>query len=149
MGDDPSAHIRLAREEDAGRLAVLCCQLGYGATEAQVRERLLGDMMQGDTYVVYVADLPDMPVAGWVQVFVCQMLMLDRHAELAGLVVDESRRGRGIGRLLMQTAERWAREKGCTRVRVRSNVIREGAHRFYQAIGYEMAKTQLTFQKIL
>ena len=49
----------------------------------------------------------------------------------------------------MQRAEEWAREKGCATVGVRSNVIRERAHAFYERIGYKHIKTQKSFHKEL
>lgn len=64
-------------------------------------------------------------------------------------MVDEDRRHGGIGRLLMQQAEQWAREKVCWAVHVRSNVVRKDAHAFYETIGYRRIKTQFTFRKAL
>ena len=75
--------------------------------------------------------------------------MADPQAEIGGLVVDEDHRCCGVGRLLMQQAEQWAREKGCSEVYLRSNVVREGAHAFYEGIGYSSAKTSMAFRKAL
>ncbi len=141
--------IREARTEDADRIAVLCGQLGYPVTAAEIEERLGSQTARRGASVVYVADLPDRPVAGWVQAFVREILLVDRNAELGGLVVDETQRGRGVGWALIEAVEEWARAQGCKSVWVRSNVIREGAHRFYQHIGYEVVKTQVTFRKAL
>jgi GNAT superfamily N-acetyltransferase len=77
------------------------------------------------------------------------LLVADLYAEVGGLVVDENHRGRGIGRILMQHAEQWARGRGCETVCVRSNVVRERAHVFYQGIGYDNIKTQRMFLKVL
>jgi GNAT superfamily N-acetyltransferase len=63
--------------------------------------------------------------------------------------VDEKRRSAGTGRKLLQVAERWAAERGCKSVSVRSNVIRERAHEFYLRNGYEHFKTQKAFRKPL
>jgi GNAT superfamily N-acetyltransferase len=49
----------------------------------------------------------------------------------------------------MERAEEWAQEKGCESVYVRSNAVRERAHRFYERIGYTNVKTSLTFRKAL
>jgi GNAT superfamily N-acetyltransferase len=56
--------------------------------------------------------------------------------------VDEQIRSRGVGRLLLEAADRWARSKGCNAISVRSNVIRERAHQFYARNGFEHVKTQ-------
>ena len=43
----------------------------------------------------------------------------------------------------------WAREMGCRAVSLRSNVVRDGAHAFYEKAGYRRIKTQHVFQKEL
>ena len=40
-------------------------------------------------------------------------------------------------------------ERGLARLRVRSNVIRERAHRFYERVGFEKIKAQAVFEKSL
>jgi GNAT superfamily N-acetyltransferase len=70
-------------------------------------------------------------------------------AEVNGLVVDETQRSAGTGAKLLQAAERWAAEKGCKSMSVRSNVVRERAHEFYLRNGYEHYKTQKAFRKYL
>ena len=64
-----------------------------------------------------------------------------------GLVVDSASRGKGIGRLLLEQAEQWAREEGIGIVRVWSSDQRHRAHRFYEREGYAIVKTQLAFVK--
>lgn len=139
--------IRPANVADFGRIAILCGRLGYPATEAAVRQRLVR-ILPDDRHAVYVA-AEDGAVVGWVHVFVRPLVVIDLHAEIGGLVVDEDHRGCGIGRLLMERAEQWAGEKGCEGISLRSNVVREGAHRFYERIGYENVKTSLTYRKVL
>jgi GNAT superfamily N-acetyltransferase len=63
--------------------------------------------------------------------------------------VDEQYRGCGIGRFLLQHIERWAEEKGCDTILVRSNIIRTEAHLFYQRVGYENIKQSKVFAKKL
>jgi GNAT superfamily N-acetyltransferase len=57
-------------------------------------------------------------------------------ALVENVVVDAALRGGGHGRLLMERAERLAREHGCYKVALTSNNRRAAAHRFYAAIGY-------------
>ncbi|HEY3676065.1 MAG TPA: GNAT family N-acetyltransferase, partial [Candidatus Tumulicola sp.] len=66
---------------------------------------------------------------------------------IAALVVDESERGNGTGAALLQAAEAWARERGVRCIRVRSNVIRADAHRFYEREKYAPLKDQRVFEK--
>jgi GNAT superfamily N-acetyltransferase len=140
--------IRLARASDAERITELCLQLGYPASRQEV-ERRLGRILQEDQHAVYVAQTSGEYVVGWVHVFIYHLLESPTEAEVGGLVVDENCRRWGAGRLLMRRAEEWAREKGCWAVHLRSNVIRKGAHGFYEALGYHNYKTQLAFRKVL
>jgi GNAT superfamily N-acetyltransferase len=133
---------------DAGQIADLCTQLGYPTSEAQFLRRLariLGD----HHHAVYVAEQLRTQVVGWVHVYVPRLLVLERRAEIGGLVVDEGHHHSGIGRRLMEKAEEWARANDCEVVHLRSNVAREGAHRFYERLGFRQASTQQTFQKTL
>ncbi len=140
--------VRPARPEDAARLAALCRQLGYAVSEEQVRRRL-GPILQDEDQAILVAEGPEGQVAGWVHVFFRQLLVMDPHAHLGGLVVDEGHRRRGLGRLLMEGAEAWARARGCGAVLVRTNVVREEAPLFYEGIGYRRVKTSWTYWKDL
>ena len=88
-------------------------------------------------------------IAGWIHVFVKQLLESDREIEIGGLVVDQNSRRQGAGKALVEHAERWARSKRLKTVYVRSNVIRKEAHIFYQKLGYKIIKTQSAFRKVL
>jgi GNAT superfamily N-acetyltransferase len=71
------------------------------------------------------------------------------RAEVNGLIVAEAHRSLGAGAKLLEAAENWARTCGCRNVNLRSNVIRERAHKFYERQGYEHYKTQKAFRKPL
>ena len=57
---------------------------------------------------------------------------------IVSLAVREELQGRGIGSRLVKEAEAWFRSRGCVAMEVTSNVRREGAHRFYRGLGFEM-----------
>src|SRR5262249_19313448 len=88
-------------------------------------------------------------VVGWTHVVPRLQLEESPFAELAGLVVADGVRGAGVGASLLQSAEGWAVENGFARLRVRSNVVRERAHRFYLREGYRERKRQAVFDKDL
>jgi len=140
--------IRAPRAGDCSRMAELSGQLGYKATGAEIEKRLAA-MQASPDCAVFVAELLGGHVAGWVGVFVYRCVEANTRAEISGLVVDEGIRSSGIGRRLMERAEEWAREKGCSAVGVRSQVFREGAHAFYERLGYKHIKTQKSFRKDL
>jgi len=60
-------------------------------------------------------------------------------AIVENMIVDPSRRRRGVGRLLTEYALARAREAGCYKVQLLSNVKRGESHRFYKALGFKMS----------
>lgn len=140
--------IRRAKNADAPRLAELAGQLGYPATTAQLRERLrtIEPALQ---HAVFVAESAKDGVIGWLHVSRQPLLEEELRAEVNGLVVAEGQRSLGAGARLLAAAEEWARKRGCKGMSVRSNVIRERAHKFYERNGYEHYKTQKSFRKPL
>ena len=140
--------IRRAQSADAQRIAELSGQLGYPATAAQMRERLRG-IKPVSQHAVLVAESAKGGIIGWLHVSKEPLLEVEIRAEVNGLVVDERLRSAGAGARLLAAAEEWARKHGCKGMSVRSNVIRERAHEFYERNGYEHYKTQKSFRKPL
>jgi GNAT superfamily N-acetyltransferase len=138
--------VRAAALSDADRLAELATQLGYPSTADDVLRRL--PLVAGDGHCLRVAEL-DGRVAGWIHAVHVALLDSDPYVEIKALVVDEPARGLRIGEELVREVENWARARGCGALRVRSNVVRERAHRFYERLGYEIQKTQRVFGKRL
>lgn len=140
--------LRRAVAEDAARIAELSTQLGYPVTAGEVIGRL--EAIRGlENHEFTVALLAGGEMAGWIHIYVRHVVMSDPMVEVDGLVVDERRRGNGIGKRLMEHAEEWARKRGTYIVNLRSNMIREDAHAFYRRIGYEYVKRQMVFRKML
>jgi GNAT superfamily N-acetyltransferase len=129
-------------------MADLARQLGYDSTEEQV-ERRLRQMQDSRQYAVYVADLSGSEVVGWIAAQIFRAVELDSFAEISGLIVDEAQRCSGIGKLLLDATEAWARLVGCSAISVHSNITRDRAHRFYKDNGFELIKTQRIFHKPL
>jgi GNAT superfamily N-acetyltransferase len=140
--------IRLAKTGDAARLAELSGKLGYPATEAQIRRRLRGIRSAGQ-HAILVAETKDAGVIGWLHLSKQPLLEVEIRAEINGFVVADEHRSLGAGAKMLAAAEDWARKHGCKGMSVRSNVIRERAHQFYQSNGYEHYKTQKSFRKPL
>ena len=140
--------IRRAKNADAAQIAVLTGQLGYPATTAQIRERLRR-IQPVSQNAVFVADAAKYGVIGWLHVSKEPLLESEMRAEVNGLVVGEGQRSLGAGAQLLAAAEDWARKHDCESMSVRSNVIRERAHKFYERNGYEHYKTQKSFRKPL
>lgn len=143
-----SIRVRRARLTDAARLAALSGELGYPTTTKEMAQRMkrLGRAAQN---AVFVAESPVAGVVGWGHVSVNHLVEVGTRAELNGLVVAEGQRSLGAGARILAAVEDWARKHGCCSMSVRSNVIRERAHKFYEQQGYEHYKTQKAFRKPL
>jgi GNAT superfamily N-acetyltransferase len=139
--------IRPARASDAGDIAQLTAQLGYDLTHENAADRLSRILLREDQQL-FVADV-DGRAAGWVHVAVAEYIDAEPFAVIAGLVVDRDHRRAGVGRALMDRAEIWARDRGCSIVRLASSATRKAAHRFYENLGYTNIKTQYSFIKPL
>ena len=139
--------IRRARPGDVVRLAELAGELGYPTTPAEMKARLRR-VKPAANNAIFVAE-SDGEVIGWIHVGVSYLLEVPLRAEINGLVVGASSRSLGTGARLLEAAEAWARTKKCEGMSVRSNVIRERAHAFYERNGYEHYKTQKAFRKPL
>ena len=148
MAESQTVTIRQMRPEDVAAVAKLTTQLGYPATEDEIRRRyaLIKDRWDA---CLFVAQHAGSVVVGWVHVQALYMLEADARAEIFGLVVAETARGTGVGRRLIEAAEEWALMRGLGVMGLRSNSLRTEAHGFYQHLGYKVIKTQNAFRKQL
>ena len=142
-GDE--VEVRAAVPDDAEAIARLSGELGYPATMADVRRRLF-DIKTSEDHAVLVSEVPPGRVLGWVHVFRAPRLGGEPFAELGGLVVTESLRGRGIGRRLVEEAERWAMTRDLHTLRIRTRTTRTDARLFYEDLGFTLTKTQVVFE---
>ncbi len=131
--------VRRARLDDAPALAPLTTQLGYPVEAAEQAERL-ARVLASDDAVLVAVDATDAAI-GWIHVQHRTPLTSAPHAQIAGMVVDETHRSDGVGAALLAAAEAWAGGRGLPSVQVYSRVERERAHRFYERHGYALVKT--------
>ncbi len=140
------AAIRL-REARAGDFAALLRLLDE-MDDSMYRGR--GDAGENEVRTLYEAILADPDqrllvaedggrIVGSAHVMVLRHLgrSLSRSAVVEGVVVDAAYRRRGVGAALMRAAADAAREAGCYKLALTSNVARSGAHRFYSRLGWK------------
>jgi GNAT superfamily N-acetyltransferase len=127
--------IRDAGPGDAEVIARLLAQLGYPAEPGAVRTRVERLGIVGDRVVVAEVDEA---VVGLAHLQVSPALEYDRPAaKIGALAVDESHRGKGIGRALMEEMEKEARARGCVLLYLTTAERRADAHAFYDGVGLE------------
>jgi GNAT superfamily N-acetyltransferase len=129
---------------DAEAVASLAGQLGYPTTADQATARLT-DALSNSRDAVFVG-VRNGVVSAWLHVHGVHCLLSDPFGEVSGLVVDASTRGLGLGAMLLDRAIQWAREQGYRKLRIRTNIIRHDAHRFYEIHGCRLAKTQHVYE---
>ncbi len=143
-----STEVRAACRDDVEAIARLAGELGYPSTPDQVRERF--EAVTADPqHALLVAVDRSGAVVGWIQLSEERSVVGDPRAEITGLVVDANFRSAGVGRVLVERGEAWARARGLATIGLRSNVIRERAHDFYLRLGYKVTKSQKVFRKSL
>lgn len=137
-----SPDVRAMAAGDLARVRALGEQLGYVLGEAELAARF--DRIRS-THGLYVA-VAGGDVMGWIDVHEREMLQSTPFAELGALVVDAAARRSGIGRTLVDQAIAWTRARGLPRLRLRSNINRDAAHRFYPALGFRLSKTSHLYE---
>ena len=139
--------VRVASVSDAQDVARLTAQLGYDVEPSLAKVRLSNILARPDQRFLIAES--NHSTVGWLHAAIGEYVETDSFVLIGGLVVDRSQRRQGIGRLLMEHAEKWAKEKGCVVVRLSSSAGRTEAHEFYKQLGYSNIKTQYAFAKSL
>jgi GNAT superfamily N-acetyltransferase len=143
----PEFSIRRLTAEDAEAVAELSGQLGYPASADELRKRL-EDLSLTEERVAFAAEREG-KLAGWIDASIERHLQSDACVVIGGLVVRDELRGLGIGKRLCEEIEAWTRSRSIPCLRVRSQIAREAAHRFYLREGYRVVKTSLVLEKRL
>lgn len=95
-------------------------------------ERLLAD----DSFILFVAE-EDGKVTGMLTLTCCATLSRDKYW-IEDVIVDDSQRGKGVGRALVKTAVSHVREKGFKdTIYLTSNPSRVSARALYRSEGFE------------
>ena len=133
--------IRTARQDDVPALAGLLTELGFPAPPDTVAARLTAMLAQAHEILVAVREEERL---GLLTVHITPVLHRPTPVgRITALVVTERARGQGIGRALVETAERLLARQGCGLIEVTSNRRLTGAHGFYERLGYETTSLRL------
>ncbi|RUL66253.1 GNAT family N-acetyltransferase [Dyella dinghuensis] len=134
-----TAVVRRAHKRDAEQIAACLSSLGYGTTSALVQVKLDGiDDSRRD--VVFVCQFGD-SVVGVVSLHAIPLFHTSGElVRITSLAVLEGWFRKGVGAMLIEASERWGWSVGAARIEVTSGDHRDGAHRFYEAMGYFMTE---------
>jgi ribosomal protein S18 acetylase RimI-like enzyme len=120
--------------------------LGYTISVQQATEHIR-ELSKTNADPTFLA-IGDGQVLGLLASHICQMLQYASPiVRVTALVVDRWARRRGVGKLLMEHAERVGSAAGCEFVELTSAMDRADVHAFYRSIGYD--PNSLRFRKAL
>lgn len=125
--------IRKAKFSDLPYIISLILELGYEITEEEVKERL--EILNNDSNSIY-AETSNNEVVGLVHTAIYNTMLLKKAAIIMALVVAKDYRRNGLGDLLINKAEQWAKENRSLGIRLYSGTSRTDAHIFYKSCGY-------------
>ena len=132
--------IRMATKEDLPAILQLYREAGidgeggFSVEEAIVHFALLKSY---PSYRVFVAVLGEAVVGSYELVILDNMAKRGRKSGVVeDVAVHPDHQGRGVGRGMMHHALDQCRLAGCYKMTLSSNVKREGAHRFYESLGF-------------
>ncbi|WP_350151176.1 GNAT family N-acetyltransferase [Thalassobaculum sp.] len=116
--------------------------MGYTTTFQALRERIA--QFEGRRSDPILVACRDDRIVGLIAVHLTPMLHLAAPiARITTLVVDPQAHGSGIGRALVDAAEKLAREAGCALLEVTTALHRTDAQAFYRAIGFDPSAVKL------
>jgi len=137
--------VRAATEKDIPRILELYRQLsmttpapGTQAPTPEECRRVFNEMVATPGYELLVAD-EDGEILGTTVLAILPGMAhgVSPFAVVEYVVVDEKRRRRGIGKLLMDYVIDRAKEAGCYKIMLTSDKRRDEAHYFYKSLGFE------------
>ena len=136
--------IRRISKEDTATITALNYQLGYPLSVDQTLQNI-NAVMENKDHDAFVA-VHENNVIGWIGVARAIQIEMLSYCEIHGLVVDDKYRKLGVGKMLIEKAKQWAKEKGNNKLRLRCNVIRTEAHLFYQHLSFKEINEQKVFE---
>lgn len=138
-------HIRPMQPDDAPAVNDLSAELGYPLSISET-EVCIDAVLTAEGNCAFVAII-DEKIVGWIHAFKTVRVETLPFAEIAGLVVSDTHRGKGIGKKLVQRIEAWCSEIAIADLRLRCNTKRKESHKFYRVLGFNETKEQKVFQK--
>lgn len=121
-------------------------QMGYKLSINETYERLL-DILASKKDKVFVVTIAG-NVVGYVHANDYDLIYFPHMKNIMGIAVNKKFEGQGIGRMLINAVEVWARNTNAVGLRLVSGATRTGAHEFYRHCGFSGDKEQINFKKI-
>lgn len=121
-------------------------EMGYEYPIEDTKKQLQ-KLLNDSNHKIYVAVTSD-KIVGYIHANNYDLLYSPHLKNIMGIAVSSDFRKSGIGKMLLDEVEQWAKDTGAFGVRLVSGETRIGAHAFYKACGYEENKSQKNFKKM-
>jgi GNAT superfamily N-acetyltransferase len=136
-----TTQIRQATESDLGDVLALYAQPSMDdgqVMDLASAQQVFGEFARYPSYRLFVACGAQEQVLGSYALLIMSNLAHrgTPSAVVEDVVVSPQHQGQGIGRQMMKHAMRLAREAGCYKLALSSNIKRENAHAFYHSLGF-------------
>jgi GNAT superfamily N-acetyltransferase len=127
------------------KVATLSDQLGYPVSRSDLLKRFT-KISSEKRHKLFVYE-ENTKVLGWIHLECVEDLIEEDKVEIKALIVDENSRGKGVGRALIEAAEKWGKTYHLHTIYLNCNILRERTHQFYERQGFRKYKTSLFFEK--
>lgn len=129
--------IRRCKETDIREVYNLICELEEVEFD-YTKFKEVFDYKIKDNKNNYILAVEDKKVLGFLSLNIdYQLHHINKVATIEELVVSSNYRSGGIGKLLLEEAIHYAKDKNCEIIELTSNFSRERAHNFYIKNGFE------------
>lgn len=122
-------------------------EMGYDFSFDNTKQRM-EKVLNDKNHKINVAVI-DNKVVGYVHANNYDLLYAPHYKNILGIAVNSDYKRMGIGKLLLESIEKWAEQTGAVGVRLVSGGTRLGAHDFYRVCGYSGEKQQINFKKFI
>lgn len=106
-----------------------------GLVKAKIRKLYRSQLKSGK---IFLLAKKDKDVIGLISLSIkLDIQNQGKVGQIEELIVDESNRGNGVGKKLIEEIDRIAKKKGCLELDLSSNKKRKKAHKFYRKLGFK------------
>jgi len=143
--DKNATTIRPAQIQDLNSVYALICSLEDIKFDLNIFRKIYEQNLANNHIFYFIAENDHKNCIGFISLHV-QLLLhhCSTVAEIQELMIDESYRSKGIGKLLVQTAENKARSLYCDSFEVTAQVKRIRTHEFYERLGFKQSHLKFT-----
>lgn len=144
--------VRPLEESDLAEWFRLRKLLWDATAEEEHHAEMLDILERPEGQLVLVAELREGRLGGFLEASI-RPFVEDCHSDhvgyLEGWYVEPELRRQGIGRLLVETAERWARDRGCTEMASDAEIGNDSSVAAHAALGYDETSRLVHLRKDL